>query len=132
MTRTSRFLLGGLLVALLLAGGVSSFASGSPDGLEAVSAKGCTTDAQGEITGGACVGRGAEEHELADSPFADYALSGVDDAYLSTGLAGILGVLLTFALAVGLFRVARRRPVPAAAHGATADVPIDTTSVTRT
>ena len=111
MTRTWRFLLGGLLVALLLAGGVSGFASASPDGLEVVSTKGCTTGADGEITGGTCVARGADEHELADSPFADYGLAGVEDAYLSTGLSGITGVLLTFALAAGLFRFARRRSV---------------------
>ena len=132
MTRTTRFLLGGLFVALLLAGVVSSFASGSPDGLEVVTAKGCTTDADGAITGGTCAGRGAEDHELADSPFADYGLSGVDNAYLSTGASGVLGVLLTFALAAGLFRIARRRSVRAATADATPDAPVDTTPFSRT
>lgn len=132
MTRTTRFLLAGLFVALLLAGGVSSFASGSPDGLEAVSSRGCTTDADGAITGGTCVARGVEEHELADSPFADYGLAGVDDAYLSTGAAGVLGVLLTFALAAGLFRLARRRPVAEPGAGGTGDATVDATSLTRT
>ena len=49
------FVAGGLLVALLLAGVVSNFASGSPDGLDATARKGCTFDADGRITGGTCM-----------------------------------------------------------------------------
>jgi cobalt/nickel transport protein len=112
MKRTTWFILGGLLVALLLAGVVSNFASGSPDGLDSASTKGCTTNADGEITGGSCMGAAAQEHELADSPFADYGLTGVGNSFLSTALAGGAGVLLTFAVAGGLFWAARsRRPV---------------------
>lgn len=109
MKRSTWFILGGLLVALLLAGVVSNFASGSPDGLDSASTKGCTTNAEGEITGGTCLGSAAQDHELADSPFADYGLAGVGNEFLGTGLAGVLGVLLTFAVAGGLFWVARSR-----------------------
>lgn len=114
MKRTTWFILGGLLVALLLAGVVSNFASGSPDGLDSASTKGCTVDAKGEITGGDCIARNAEEHELGDSPLADYGIRGIDNEFLSTALSGVLGVLLTFAVGGGVFwLVRRRRPVDA-------------------
>ncbi|MDQ7904715.1 PDGLE domain-containing protein [Phytohabitans sp. ZYX-F-186] len=106
-------MLGGLLIALLLAGVVSNFASGSPDGLDSASTKGCTVDDNGEITGGSCMGQNAKDSEAADSPFADYGISGIGNSYLSTGLAGVAGVLLTFAVGGGLFWLARSRRQPA-------------------
>ena len=114
MKRSTWFILGGLLVSLLLAGFVSNFASGSPDGLDSASRKGCTINEEDEITGGDCMGAGAKDHELADSPFADYGLSGVDNSYLATAAAGATGVLLTFAVAGGLFWLVRRRGTYAA------------------
>ncbi|WP_319461673.1 PDGLE domain-containing protein [Micromonospora sp. RTP1Z1] len=102
------FVLGGLLVALLLAGVVSNYASPHPDGLDSSLLKGCTVNAAGEITGGSCPGQQAKNHELSDSPLAGYGIRGVDNRFLSTGLSGVLGVLLTFALGGGLFRLARR------------------------
>ncbi|SCG38649.1 PDGLE domain-containing protein [Micromonospora inositola] len=102
------FVLGGLLVALLLAGVVSNYASAHPDGLDSSLLKGCTVNADGEITGGSCPAQQAKNHELSDSPLADYGIRGVDNRFLSTGLSGVLGVLLTFALGGGLFWLARR------------------------
>jgi len=89
----------GLLVALLLAFVVSQWASSEPDGLERVA-----------IDHG--FAERATEHGTAGSPLADYAVSGVESGWLSTGLAGVVGVLLCFALAVGLvfaIRWSRRR-----------------------
>ncbi|MFI7281026.1 PDGLE domain-containing protein [Micromonospora chersina] len=103
------FVLGGLLVALLLAGVVSNYASAHPDGLDSSLLKGCTVNADHEITGGSCPAQQAKDHELADSPLADYGVRGVSNGFLSTGLSGVLGVLLTFALGGGLFWLARRR-----------------------
>ena len=80
----------GLLVALLIAGVVSGFASSDPDGLERVSIDEGFDEA-------------AADHALADSPLADYAVEGVEDGRLSTGLAGIIGVAITLALSVALF-----------------------------
>jgi cobalt/nickel transport protein len=117
MRRTTWFILGGLLVALLLAGVVSNFASGSPDGLDSASTKGCTVDDAGEITGGECMARDARDHELDDSPLADYGIRGVDNPLLSTGLAGVAGVLLTFAIGGGTFWLVRRRPAADDAAG---------------
>ena len=45
---------------------------------------------------------------LDDTPTAGYEVRGVDDDRLSTGLAGLIGVGVTFALAGGLFLVVRR------------------------
>lgn len=84
------FLAIGLVVALLVAGVVSGFASGEPDGLERVS-----IDQGFDET--------AADHALGDSPLADYAVEGVEDGRLSTGLAGIIGVALTLVLSATLF-----------------------------
>ncbi|MFC6017839.1 PDGLE domain-containing protein [Plantactinospora solaniradicis] len=108
--RTGAFILGGLLVALLLAGVVSNFASAHPDGLDSSLRQGCTFDADDNITGGSCPAQQSRDHELADSPLADYGVRGIDNSYLSTGLSGVLGVLFTFAIGGGLFWLLRRRP----------------------
>jgi cobalt/nickel transport protein len=107
--RLGWFLAGGLLVALLLAGVVSSFASSSPDGLDATAREGCTFNAAGEITGGTCMLQREQGHQLGRSPLAGYGIRGIDNPYLSTGLSGMLGVLVTFAIGGGVFRLVRRR-----------------------
>jgi hypothetical protein len=99
--RTSTFLALGVLVALLLAGVASWSASGSPDGLEKVA------EDKGFIST-------AEDHQLADSPFADYATQGVGDERLSGGLAGVVGVGATLLVGGGLFLLIRRRGTDAA------------------
>ncbi|MEV4845071.1 PDGLE domain-containing protein [Micromonospora matsumotoense] len=108
--RSWGFVAAGLLVALLLAGVVSNYASSHPDGLDSSLLKGCTVNADDEITGGSCPAQRARDHELADSPLADYGIRGVDNGFLSTGLSGVVGVLLTFAVGGGLFWLLRRRP----------------------
>jgi cobalt/nickel transport protein len=114
MTRvkTGVFIAGGLLVALLLAGVVSSFASGDPDGLDSATLDGCTVSADGEITGGDCIAQQARDHEIG-GPFADYAAAGVDDPFWSTAISGVLGVVVVFAIGAALFWLIRRRPAAA-------------------
>ncbi|MEU2239496.1 energy-coupling factor ABC transporter permease [Streptomyces sp. NPDC018338] len=88
--------IGGVVTALVLAGFVSFYASASPDGLEKVAAdKGI--DAK------------VEEHAAAGSPLADYGVKDVDNARLSGGLAGAIGVGATLAVGTGAFWVVRRR-----------------------
>lgn len=94
--RTTGFLLVGLLVALVIAGVGSYYASGSPDGLEWSAEKEGFLDT-------------AEDSAAADSPLADYAVSGVDDGRLSGGLAGVIGVAVTLLLAGGIAFLVRRR-----------------------
>ena len=107
--RLGWFLAGGLLVALLLAGVVSNFASSSPDGLDATAREGCTFDSHGEITGGTCMLQREQDHQLADSPLAGYGIRGIDNPYLATGLSGVLGVAFAFAVGGGVFWLVRRR-----------------------
>lgn len=95
----TRVLLVLALVALVVAGAVSSLASGSPDGLDAATLRGCTENADGTLTG-SCIAQDARDHTLAGSPLADYSVGG--DGAL-TGVAGVLGVLAVFAVAGGLF-----------------------------
>lgn len=94
-------LVAGLLVALLLAGGVSYFASSDPDGLNKVAAD------EG-------FDEGAKDHDLDDSPFAGYETSGVGDGRVSGGLAGVAGVGVTFLIAGGVAYAVRRRGSTAA------------------
>ncbi|MGW7200923.1 energy-coupling factor ABC transporter permease [Streptomyces chryseus] len=86
----------GLASALVLAGVVSFYASASPDGLEKVAAD------QG-------IDKKVEEHATADSPLADYGVSGITDGRLSGGLAGVVGVGATVAVGSGVFWTVRRR-----------------------
>jgi len=102
MTRTRTFVLIGVVVALLVAGVGSRYASSSPDGLEATASEhGFDATAQDSATAG--------------SPLADYSTAGVDDARLSGGLAGVAGVLLVLVLAGGLTLALRRRSTSSSA-----------------
>lgn len=120
--RLAIFLVLGLLVSLLLAGVVSSAASSQPDGLDATAREGCTFNADDEITGGNCLAKSAKDHDMADSPLADYGIRGIDNSFVSTGLSGVAGVLLVAAIGGGLFWVLRRRsPSAGSAASGTAD-----------
>jgi hypothetical protein len=94
--RTTWFLAAGLLAALLIAGVGSWYASSSPDGLE--------WNATEHGFDGT-----ARDSAAADSPLADYAVTGIEDGRLSGGLAGVAGVLLVALLAGGLTLLVRRR-----------------------
>ncbi|MFI5955134.1 PDGLE domain-containing protein [Cryptosporangium sp. NPDC051539] len=109
MKRTGIFLGLGLLVALILAGLVSTAASSKPDGLDATAREGCTFDANDHITGGNCLAKSAKEHDAKDSPLANYGIRGIHNSALSTGLSGVVGVLVVGAIGGGLFWVIRRR-----------------------
>ena len=80
------FVVLGLAVALALAFFVSPLASSEPDGLERVA---IDQGFEGQ----------ASEHAMANGPLADYAVTGVDNSWLSTGLSGVIGVVLCFVIA---------------------------------
>ena len=101
-TRSNRkFFAGFLLVALLIAGLGSYYASSHPDGLEFVAGKTRYLE-QGK------------DSPTADGPFADYSTKGVDDSRISGGVPASPGCLARPRLSGGgLFWVLRRRdPAP--------------------
>lgn len=93
---TRRFFAAFLLVALVVAGVASYYASSHPDGLERVA----------ETAGFAGT---AEESPAAESPVADYSTKGLENERVSGGVAGVVGSVLVLALAGGLFRLLGRR-----------------------
>lgn len=113
--RGAGFFLGFFLVALVVAGGLSYFASAQPDGLDRVTLHGCqvTSSAEGTRLEGSCIARQARQNAsneaagslATSSPLAGYTISG---GAATVGPAGVIGVLVTLVLAGGLFRLLRR------------------------
>jgi hypothetical protein len=85
----------GLVLSLVLAGGVSYYASSQPDGLEKVAGDVGFLDS-------------AQESAVEDSPLSGYEVAGVDNERISGGLAGVIGVASTAAVSFGLFYALRR------------------------
>ena len=108
MTTAARFYVGFLVVALLIAGGLSYFASSAPDGLDTVALHGCQAvqTAGGEQLKGECIAQNATDHPTSGGPLAGYSIFGGDG---TVGAAGIIGVVVTLLVAGGLFWLLRRR-----------------------
>ncbi|MEI6666214.1 MAG: PDGLE domain-containing protein [Chloroflexota bacterium] len=94
MSTTRRLILGGLLIAIVIAASSAFIASGSPDGLERV----------------------AQDHgfldRAQDAPYRvlpDYTVPGLGDGPISTIVAGAVGVVLVAGIALGAGSVLRRR-----------------------
>ena len=85
-----------LALAIGLGTALSPFASSSPDGLAKVAQRKAFLDA----------GRTQDRALLSD-----YAIPGVCDQRLATGLAGFAGTLGVFLVSYGVAAVVRRRPV---------------------
>ncbi|MDI6639350.1 MAG: PDGLE domain-containing protein [Methanocellales archaeon] len=79
----------GLIIALVLAGVISPFASSLPDGLERVA-----IDYDFIELG--------EGHEVMHSPMPDYVVPGISKETLATSLAGLIGTLMMFGLVYGI------------------------------
>ncbi len=83
----------GLAAAVILAAFASPFASSAPDGLEKVADdKGFISLAEGSAV-------------WKQAPLADYATPGVESEGTSTGIAGIIGTVLVFAVGFGIIRL---------------------------
>jgi cobalt/nickel transport protein len=85
----------GLVVSVLLAGVLSSYASVNPDGLEYVAETVGFLDS-------------ARESSTATSPLAGYGVRGIEDQRLSGGVAGVIGVVVTGVIMAGLVLLLRR------------------------
>jgi cobalt/nickel transport protein len=92
---TRAVLLTGLVVALVVAGVVSFYASASPDGLNRVA---------GDL------GFAPAEQASGGGPLAGYEVAGISDPRLSGGLAGVLGCLMVLGISSLLLRLRRRSP----------------------
>ena len=79
----------GLLIAIALAVFLAPFASQSPDGLEKVA------EDKGFLEKG-------EREPMIGAPLPDYSMPGVKHEGVSTALAGIVGTIITFAAALGI------------------------------
>lgn len=86
---TRTFVIGGLLVAMVFAIGVSQFAVDDPDGLESVA----------QDVGFAS---SAGDHALGGWMFADYATAGVNNESVSLAIAGTVGILVTLMVVAGV------------------------------
>jgi len=96
------FVVGGLIVALGLAFFVSPHASKAPDGLNRVAID---------------QGFSGTQRSPGAAPLAGYGVKGVEDQSLSKGLAGVIGVIVTFGIAMilfGLLRTVKARRGPQA------------------
>lgn len=102
-TRNRNFFLVGLGAALLIAVLLSPFASSNPDGLDRVA---------GDL---GFESAAAEQQPSQQLPFYavfdEYALRGVPEA-IATPLAGLVGTLLVFGLAMGVGKLAVRGNSP--------------------
>jgi hypothetical protein len=87
-----------LALAIGLGTALSPFASSSPDGLEKVAGRHAFLD---------------EGRTQDKSLLSDYAIPGIHDPRLATGLAGFAGTLGVFLVGYGVAAVVRRRPVTA-------------------
>lgn len=94
---SKKFFVSSIIISAILAGGVSFYASSSPDGLEKVA------EDIGFI-------ETAKDHTLGDSTLADYGVAGIDNERLSVGLSGLIGVAATGIVGYGLFMLIKRKP----------------------
>lgn len=84
----------GLAITVFVAVVLSQFASDEPDGLEYVAEQQGFDDA-------------ATEHDLAEAPLADYGENLEAESRITTGIAGLVGVLAALGLGFGLFWIIR-------------------------
>ncbi len=89
-----KFVIIGLLVALVVGFLLSPYASSLPDGLEKVAIK---------------YGFISKEHSLINAPFPDYTVKFVKNEKLATGFAGLIGTVIVFLLVTGIFKLLARK-----------------------
>jgi uncharacterized membrane protein len=102
MKRNKKFLLVGLGLSLVIAFFLSPLASSLPDGLEKV---------LGKLLPGGPPEKGASP---ASAPLPDYVVPGVKNKWVSTALAGLLGTIVVFAVALLMAKaLSRKKSSPA-------------------
>ena len=97
MKKLWSFMFIALIICILLAVFVSPFASSHPDGLEKVAEdKGFLEESEGREV-------------WKSSLIPDYAMPGINNERIATGIAGLAGTLIVFALAWGIGKLIAKR-----------------------
>jgi cobalt/nickel transport system permease protein len=96
--RSVQVVVGGLAVAMVVAVLVSPFASSFPDGLEKVAENPGFTP--------------TDNPTVVESPIPDYEVPGVSNLTVAGSLAGFIGTLIVFAIALAIGRMVQRSGVP--------------------
>lgn len=91
------FVLAALAFAIVLAVFVSPYASEHPDGLEWVA------EQKGFI------GHAGDDPAWKASPVPDYTVPGIDNPSVATGIAGLIGTIVTFAVAFAAGKIISTR-----------------------
>lgn len=92
---TRRLVTVGLALAFVIAGVMSFYASGHPDGLEYVAGQlGFLDSARPGL----------------DAPLPDYQVPGLSNSRLSGGLAGVIGALIVFIVMMLVVKLISRKP----------------------
>jgi cobalt/nickel transport protein len=92
---SKRFYLYFLTASILIAGALSFYASSHPDGLEKVAEDVGFLDT-------------AKDSAVSGSPLADYGISGLENARISVGLSGLIGLVVTGFVAFGVFYLSKK------------------------
>jgi len=97
MKRSTKFLIAGLSISVVLAFFLSPLASSLPDGLEKAIEKLVAS------------GRVEEGPPPAVAPLPDYTFPGLKSKWLSTGLAGVMGTVAVFVAAFFIGKALSRK-----------------------
>jgi hypothetical protein len=95
-----------LVVALLLSGVVSYWASTAPDGLDKAMTQSGLLAAEQPRGAASEVGQSPAK---STAPLADYRVRGIASPFVSNALAGVGGTLLVLVIVLGLGRFLRKR-----------------------
>ena len=93
-----RYVTYGLLIAALMAGVISLYASSDPDGLEWVAE---TLFEKGYWS--------AEDENVIDSPMPNYIIPGIENKMLAASSAGLFGVSIMFLIVYGLGKILAKK-----------------------
>jgi cobalt/nickel transport protein len=92
--KTKQLIIGGIIIAILIAVGSAFFASSDPDGLEK-SIEEILPD--------------FEDEHLIESPMPDYVIHSIGENPVSSSIAIIVGIIIVFILAYGLGYLLKRK-----------------------
>ena len=94
-TKTKKFMMIGIIIAIIIAVLAPFLASSNPDGLESTAEK--------------ILNPGIEEKELYESPMPDYIIPTLGEEPISGSIAIVIGVIIVFTIAYGIGYLAKKK-----------------------